>query len=207
MVQVRSGKSLTLRKFRTHIKAKPIYNLCAPLVLFLLFANVLAQTPIEFEHCRIYFDSRFKLCHAETLPHNFATSRLEYPLRSRLITFLYSAFICSAVFTEPTLRPSFPPFSIYRFHPDCNRNVMFSRSNCAQVESVAIIIGAKRDCCPSSSNNVSYSFCILLVSDNSLQGAKLSKSTAVNGFAQPNAMGERIVVVRIGSQNLKMVVN
>ena len=41
----------------------------------------------------------------------------------------------------------------------------------------------------------------------SLQGAKLSKSTAVNGFAQLNAMGERIVVVRIGSQNLKMVVN
>ena len=66
MVQVCSGKSLTLRKFRTHIKAKPVNNLCAPLVLFLLFANVLAQTPIEFEHFRIYFDSRFKLCHAET---------------------------------------------------------------------------------------------------------------------------------------------
>ena len=70
---------------------------------------------------------------------------MEYPLRSRLITSLYSAFICSSVFTEPTLRPSFPPFSIYRFLPDCNRNEILSRSNCAQVESVAIIIGAKRD--------------------------------------------------------------
>ena len=66
-------------------------------------------------------------------------------MRSRLITSLYSAFICSAVFTEPTLRPSFPPFSIDRFLPDCNRNEILSRSNCAQVESVAIIIGAKRD--------------------------------------------------------------
>ena len=45
-----------------------------------------------------------------------------------------------AVFTEPTLRPSFPPFSIYRFRPDCYRNEILSRSNCAQVESVAIII-------------------------------------------------------------------
>ena len=45
-----------------------------------------------------------------------------------------------AVFTEPTLRPSFPPFSIYRFRPDCNRNEILSRSNCAQVESLAIII-------------------------------------------------------------------
>ena len=70
---------------------------------------------------------------------------MEYPLRSRLITSLYSAFICSVVFTEPTLRPSFPPFSIYRLLLDCNRNEILSRSNCAQVESVAIIIGAKRD--------------------------------------------------------------
>ena len=91
-------------------------------------------------------------------PLNFATSRMEYPLRSKLITSLYSAFICSSVFTEPTLRPSFPPFSINRFRPDCNRNEILSRSNCAQVESVAIIIGAKRDGCPSSSNNVSCSF-------------------------------------------------
>ena len=45
---------------------------------------------------------------------------MEYPLRSKLITSLYSVFICSAVFTEPTLRPSFPSFSIYRFLPDCN---------------------------------------------------------------------------------------
>ncbi len=73
------------------------------------------------------------------LPLNFATSRMENPLRSRLITSLYSAFICSAVFTEPTLRPSFPPFSIYRFCPDCNWNEILSRSNCAQVESVAIV--------------------------------------------------------------------
>ena len=69
------------------------------------------------------------------LPHNFATSRMEYPLRSRLIISLYSAFICSAVFTEPTLRPSFPPFSIYRFLPDCNRKEILSRSNCAQAPS------------------------------------------------------------------------
>ena len=88
------------------------------------------------------------------LPHSFATSRMEYPLRSRLITSLYSAFTCSAVFTEPTLRPSFPPFSIYRFLPDCNRNEILSRSNCSQEGSVAIIIWAKRDGCPSSSNNV-----------------------------------------------------
>jgi hypothetical protein len=73
------------------------------------------------------------------LPLNFATSRMENPLRSRLITSLYSAFICSSVFTEPTLRPSFPPFSIYRFRPDCNWNEILSRSNCAQVESVAIV--------------------------------------------------------------------
>ncbi len=70
-----------------------------------------------------------------TLPHPFATSRMEYPLRSRLITSLYSAFICSSVFTEPTLRPSFPPFSIYRFLPDCNRKEILSRSNCAQAPS------------------------------------------------------------------------
>lgn len=68
-------------------------------------------------------------------PLNCATSRMEYPLRSRLITSLYSAFICSAVFTEPTLRPSFPPFSIYRFRPDNNRNEILSRSNCAQAPS------------------------------------------------------------------------
>ena len=37
-------------------------------------------------------------------------------------------FICSAVFTEPTLRPSFPPFSIYRFRPDCNRNEILKSS-------------------------------------------------------------------------------
>lgn len=73
------------------------------------------------------------------LPLNFATSRMENPLRSRLITSLYSAFICSSVFTEPTLRPSFPPYSIYRFRPDCNWNEILSRSNCAQVESVAIV--------------------------------------------------------------------
>ena len=53
---------------------------------------------------------------------------MEYPLRSKLITSLYSAFICSSVFTEPTLRPSFPPFSINRFLPDCNRNEILSRS-------------------------------------------------------------------------------
>ena len=90
------------------------------------------------------------------LPPNFSTSRMP-TLRSRLITSLYSAFICAVVFTGPTLSPSFPPFSIYRFLPDCNRNEILSRSNCAQVESVAIIIGAKRDGCPSSSNNVSCS--------------------------------------------------
>ena len=53
---------------------------------------------------------------------------MEYPLRSKLITSLYSAFICSSVFTEPTLRPSFPPFSIYRFLPDSIRNEILSRS-------------------------------------------------------------------------------
>ena len=35
------------------------------------------------------------------------------------------------------MRPSFPPFPINRFRPDCNRNEILSRSNCAQVESVA----------------------------------------------------------------------
>ena len=60
---------------------------------------------------------------------------MEYPLRSRLITSLYSVLICSAVFTEPTLRPSFPLFSIYRFLPDCNRNEILSRFNCAQAPS------------------------------------------------------------------------
>ena len=98
---------------------------------------------------------------------------MEYPLRSKLITSLYSAFICSAVFTEPPSRPSFPPFSIYRFRPDSNRNEILSRSNCVQVESEAIIIGAKRDLCPSSSNNVSRSFlydCIILYHEkNKLQ--------------------------------------
>ena len=69
------------------------------------------------------------------LPLNFTTSRMEYPLRSKLITSLYSAFICSSVFTEPILRPSFPPFSIYRFLPDCNRKKILSRSNCAQAPS------------------------------------------------------------------------
>ena len=34
------------------------------------------------------------------LPLNFATSRMEYPLRSKLITSLYSAFICSDVETN-----------------------------------------------------------------------------------------------------------
>ena len=103
--------------------------------------------------------NRLTRCTVLTPLHlTFATSRMEYPLRSRLITSLYSAFICSSVFTEPILRPSFPSFSIYRFRPDCNRNEILSRSNCVQVESVAIIIGAKRDGLPSSSNNVSCSF-------------------------------------------------
>ena len=53
-------------EFPNAYQAKPIYNLCTPLVLFLLLANVLAQTPVEFEHFRIHFDSSFKLCHAET---------------------------------------------------------------------------------------------------------------------------------------------
>ena len=66
--------------------------------------------------------NRFTRCTVLTpLPLSFATSRIEYPLRSKLITSLYSVFICSVVFIEPTLRPSFPPFSIYRFLPDCNR--------------------------------------------------------------------------------------
>ena len=113
------------------------------------------------QFCRASTNTFFTLCTVLTLfPLSFATSRMEYPLRSKLITSLYSAFICSSVFREPILRPSFPPFSIYRFLPDCNRNEILSRSNCAQVESVAIIIGAKRDGCPSSSNNVSCSFCM-----------------------------------------------
>ena len=96
------------------------------------------------QFCRASTNTFFTLCTVLTpFPLSFATSRMEYPLRSKLITSLYSAFICSAVFTEPTLRPSFPPFSIYRVLPDCNRNEILSRSNCAQVESVAIIIGAK----------------------------------------------------------------
>lgn len=111
------------------------------------------------QFCRASTNTFFTLCTVLTpFPLSFATSRMEYPLRSKLITSLYSAFICSAVFTEPTLRPSFPPFSLYRFLPDCNRNEILSRSNCAQVESVAIIIGAKSDVCPSSSNNISCSF-------------------------------------------------
>ena len=73
----------------------------------------------------------YLLLYHTTLPH----PEWNTPLRSRLITSLYSAFICSAVFTEPTLRPSFPPFSIYRFLPDCNRNEILSRSNCAQAPS------------------------------------------------------------------------
>ena len=98
------------------------------------------------QFCRASTNTFFTLCTVLTpFSLSFATFRMEYPLRSKLITSLYSAFICSAVFTEPTLRPSFPPFSIYRFLPDCNRNEILSRSNCAQVESVAIIIGAKRD--------------------------------------------------------------
>lgn len=60
--------------------------------------------------------NRFTRCTVLTpLPLSFATSRIEYPLRSKLITSLYSVFICSVVFIEPTLRPSFPPFSIYLF--------------------------------------------------------------------------------------------
>lgn len=46
-------------EFPNAYQAKPIYNLCTPLVLFLLLANVLAQTPVEFEHFRIHFDSSF----------------------------------------------------------------------------------------------------------------------------------------------------
>ena len=108
-----------------------------------LFSNLMKNThymlSLFFTRCTVL----------TPLSLNFATSRMEYPLRSRLITSLYSVLICSSVLNEPTLRPSFPPFSIYRFRPDCNRNEILSRSNCAQVESVAIIIGAKRDGCPS----------------------------------------------------------
>ena len=57
------------------------------------------------------------------LPHNFATSLMVSPLRSKLTTSLYSAFICSAVFTEPTLRPSFPPFSIFLI--DCKSVILY----------------------------------------------------------------------------------
>ena len=34
------------------------------------------------------------------LPLNFATSRMEYPLRSKHITSLYSAFTCSSLFSK-----------------------------------------------------------------------------------------------------------
>ena len=61
-------------------------------------------------------------------------------------------------FYRTNLAPEFSTFLIYRFLPDCNRNEVLSRSNCAHVKSEAIIIGAKSDGCPSSSNNVSCSF-------------------------------------------------
>ena len=123
-------------------------------VILRLFSNLMKITHYKlsllFTRCTVLMP----------LPHSFATSRMEYPLRSKLITSLYSSFICSVVFTEPTLRPSFPPFSIYRFRPDCNRNNILSRSNCAQVESVDVIIRTKRDGFPSLSNNISCFFCM-----------------------------------------------
>ena len=121
--------------------------------------------------------------HRTPLPLNFATSLMEYPLRSRLITSLYSVFICSSVFTEPTLRPSFPPFSIYRFQPDCKRNEMLSRSNCAQVESAAIIIVTKRDGCPSSSNNRNCYFCMYRLMPQSM--SSLTEARTSNAL-RPN---------------------
>ena len=118
------------------------------------------------------------------LPHSFATSRMEYPLRSKLITSLYSSFICSVVFTEPTLRPSFPPFSIYRLLPDCNRNEILSRSNCAQVESVDVIIRTKRDGFPSFYNcksltNINISNGVMSIGDNAFEGCVSLKSIKI----------------------------
>ena len=83
----------------------------------------------------------------------------------------------------PFFRPSLPPFSIYRFLPDCNRNEILSRSNCAQVESVAIIIGAKRDGCPFSSNNVSCSFCMWRLMPQSM--SSLTEASTSNAL-RPN---------------------
>ena len=65
IVQVDNRKSLSFWKFCTQIKAQPFHEVCAPLVLLLLLTNVLAQTPIEFEHFRIHFDSCFELCNVE----------------------------------------------------------------------------------------------------------------------------------------------
>lgn len=62
---------------------------------------------------------------------------------------------------KPGLQPTFPPFSLYWLQPDCSRKVMLSRSNCAQVDSVAIIIGAKTDGFPSSPNNAISSYCVV----------------------------------------------
>lgn len=72
------------------------------------------------------------------------------PFFKREMASLYSSFFWSADFFEPGFRPSLPPLAIYCFLPDCRRKVMLSLSNCAQVESVANMIGANKDGLPSS---------------------------------------------------------
>lgn len=82
---------------------------------------------------------------------------------NNVITSLYSSFFYSFVLMLPTFLPNLPPFAIYCALPLLNQNLMFSLSNCAQVDRVAIIIGAKVDGCLFSFSNVNCSFCMLII--------------------------------------------
>ena len=91
------------------------------------------------------------------LPLNFCHIPNGIPLAEQTNNFPIFGFHLFCRFYRAYLASEFSTF-IYRFLPDSNRNEILSRSNCAQLESVAIIIGAKRDGCSSSSNKVSCSF-------------------------------------------------
>ena len=137
----------------------PIWQLCANLLIPNCLRSNLSYSPLAA--LELYVNSfiavivllviaslvvRYLPLYHSTSPH----PELNIPCGADLLLpYIRLSSVLPFLQSLPCVRV-FHLISIYRFLPDCNRNEILSRSNCAQIESVAIIIGANRDGCPSS---------------------------------------------------------